>query len=286
METGQEVVDIGMSQSPSVITRMNPKVSLIMSVYNGGAQLAPSIESILAQTYPSFECVIVNDASADGTADVIASYAARDPRIVVVTNDRNLGLTKSLNKGIRAAKGDYIARMDAGDISEPTRFEKEVSFLDANPEYGLVGTWAYVIDEQSNQVGTMQYPTDHESLASILIRYNPFVHSSVMIRRSVLEQTGLYDEAWRYAQDYELFFRLLKYGKAALIGEYLVSYREYAQSITSTKNKQQVLFAIKARLKAIRGGQYGWWSLVYLWRPILGYIFPFGVKKMVKKLLA
>jgi O-antigen biosynthesis protein len=266
-------------------TPSTPTVSLIMAVYNGETALRASIDSILTQTFSDFELIIVDDGSTDNTPVILSEYAARDSRVKIVKNQKNLGLTASLNVGIRAARGKYIARMDAGDTSEPTRFEQQVAFLDAHPDYGLLGTWAVVVDEHNKQVGVMKYPTDHDTLRKIMIRYNPFVHSSVMMRRSVLDAAGWYDERWKYAQDYELFFRMLQHSRGALLGEYLVSYRVYPNSITRRKNKLQTLFAIKARMKAIRSGQYGAWSYTALLRPLIGYLLPYKGKQLIKKFI-
>ena len=132
----------------------------------------------------------------------------------------------------------------------------------------------------------MKYPTDTVSLKKDLIKYNPFVHSSVMMRRDILEKTGLYDESWKYAQDYELFLRISTHAHIANIGTYLVSYRMSPVSITSDKNKEQIMCAIRARIKAIRAGQYGIASYVYILKPLLGYILPYSLKKAIKKLFA
>lgn len=255
-----------------------------MSVYNGESKLVESIESILSQTYTDFECIIVDDRSTDGTAGILADYAQKDTRVKIITNEINLGLTKSLNKAIKTATGVYIARMDAEDTSEPTRFAKQVAFLETHPEHGLVGSWVYLIDESSHKIGAMKYPTEHGVLKKFLIKHNPFVHSSIMMRRSVLDTAGLYDETWKYAQDYELFLRLSKYTKIANIGEHLASYRMSPQSITRQKNKEQVMFAIRARSKAIREGQYSIWAYRFLLKPFIGYLLPYEFKQMIKKM--
>jgi glycosyltransferase involved in cell wall biosynthesis len=265
---------------------MSPKVSIVMCVWNGAMHLRESIDSILTQTFRDFEFVVVNDASTDETAQILNEYAQRDARIKILTNEKNIGLTKSLNRGIRASHGIYIARIDAGDTSESTRFAQQVQFLDEHPDYGLVGAWTHVIDDNSQIIGDMKYPTDTVSLKKDLIKYNPFVHSSVMMRRDILEKTGLYDESWKYAQDYELFLRISTHAHIANIGTYLVSYRMSPVSITSDKNKEQIMCAIRARIKAIRAGQYGIASYVYILKPLLGYILPYSLKKAIKKLFA
>lgn len=263
---------------------MKPKVSIVMGVWNGGTKLKASIDSILVQTHTDFEFVIVDDTSTDTTPEILREYASKDSRIKIITNEQNLGLTKSLNVGICASRGTYIAHMDSGDTSEPTRFAQQVAFLDTHPDYGLVGAWTYLIDDVSQRIGTMKYPTDDDSLKKMLIKHNGIVHSSVMIRRSLLDTAGIYNEAWKYAQDYELFLRLSQYTKIANIADYLVSYRMTAVSITSKKNKEQVLFAIRARQGAIKRGQYPWWNRIYLIEPWIGYVVPYLCKQKIKRL--
>ncbi len=263
---------------------MKPKISLIIGVYNGAGKLRESLDSILSQTFSDFEIVIVNDASTDETATVLSEYAVRDTRIKIIINEKNFGLTKSLNRGIIASSGDYIARMDNGDISYPARFEKQVAFLDTHKEYCMVGSFANLTNDASVVIGVLQYPATNEEIVRKLIRHNLFVHSSVMMRRSILEEVGFYNEAWRYAQDYELFFRMIQKGKVANIAEPLVSYRISEESITKSKNKKQVMFAIRARQEAIRRGQYSIFTTIFLIPPFIGYLLPYGVKGKIKKI--
>ncbi len=129
----------------------NPKVSVIMSVYNGDKYLREAIESILNQTFTDFEFIIVNDGSTDNSLEIIESYD--DERIKTINNKKNIGLTKSLNKALKFAKGKYIARQDADDVSLPNRFEKQVEYLDSHPEVALVGTSVYLIDENGKIIG-------------------------------------------------------------------------------------------------------------------------------------
>lgn len=263
---------------------MNPKISLVMGVYNGERHLRESIESVLSQTVADFEFIVVDDASVDKTAEILSVYAREDSRLKIVTNNSNLGLTKSLNVGVLASRGEYIARMDAGDTSEPERFARQVEFLEKNTDHVLVGSWAYTIDEESHRVGVMKHVGDDASIRKMLIRHNPIVHSSIMVRKDVLEKAGNYNELWRYGQDYELYFRIMKYGKLANLPKCLVSYRLSPHSITRKKNNKQIGFAIKARMKAIKSGQYGVLSYVYLIAPTIGMLLPYKVKEFIKKL--
>ena len=121
-----------------------PAISVVMSVYNGEQFVAQSIESVLRQTFPGFELLIVNDASTDRTREIVTSF--RDPRIRIVDNPSNVGLTRSLNRGLALARGRFVARQDADDLSLPTRLAEQLAFMRANPGVALVGTQARVMD--------------------------------------------------------------------------------------------------------------------------------------------
>jgi glycosyltransferase involved in cell wall biosynthesis len=262
-----------------------PRVSVVMSVYNGSGLLGQAVESLLKQSFVDFELIIIDDKSTDGSLDIISKLAQLDGRIRVIKNDINLGLTKSLNVGIRASVAEYVARMDADDISYADRLLNQVDFLDNNRDCGLVGSWAKVINERGEFIRDLKYPTDHQSVCADLIKYNPFVHSSIMMRKKILEGVGLYDEGYKYAQDYELYFRLSKTCQLANLPLFLVASRVNEGSITSRSNRKQTLCAVRARMSAIRSGLYPITSLVYLSRPIIGLIVPITMRNFVKKLI-
>lgn len=261
---------------------MNPKVSVIMSVYNGEKFLRDSIESILNQTFNDFEFIIIDDCSTDKTADIIKTYSYRDPRIRIITNEQNLGLTKSLNIGINESRGEFIARMDSDDVTLPERFEKQVRFLDENKDYGVVGAWAKVIDDLGVEVDEFDWETDDKTIRKNLIKWNSMIHPLAMIRKDILEKVGMYSENLRYAQDYDLWFRVAKVSKLANLPEFLLKYRISNKSITASKNKEQSLCALKARWCAIKSGLYSPIYIVYLARPILGMILPKKLKDFYK----
>lgn len=261
------------------------KVSLIMSVYNGEAFLEETINSVLKQTFADFEFVIVNDGSTDKSLEIINQFIAKDSRVKVVNNVKNIGLTKSLNIGIQHSIGEYIARLDAGDFSYPQRFEEQVKFLDQNQDVGLVGSWAYVVDESRNKLKELKYPLNDKEIKKSLIKYNPFVHSSIMFRKSVVSQIEFYNTDYFYAQDYELYFRLWPYTQFANIPSFLVEYRRYSESITSTKNKEQVLFANKSRKYAIEKGYYKKYNYVYIFKNYLVSLIPTRLKFFIKKFI-
>jgi len=230
-------------------TIIAPKVSVIMSVYNGGNYLLEAIKSIQSQTFNNFEFLIVNDASTDNTAQILQQID--DPRIRVFANQQNLGLTRSLNKALKHCRGDYIARMDADDVSHPFRLEKQVSFLESHPSHALVGSSYYVINEAGKTISRVDVLIESQQIKSGLEKQNWFGHGSVMMRKSCLESIGGYDEDFIYAQDYDLFLRLSEKFVVGNISEPLYFWRKSLSGISQQKEYEQKYFANWARKKAL-----------------------------------
>ncbi|MBD3282362.1 MAG: glycosyltransferase, partial [Candidatus Portnoybacteria bacterium] len=214
-----------------------PKVSIIMSVYNGERYLRDAIESILNQSFKDFEFIIINDGSRDSSKKIVQSY--KDPRIVFIENKKNIGLTKSLNKGIKLARGEYVARMDADDISAYNRIEKQVNFLDKNKDYCLVGTTFYYIDENNKVIFKKIVPLTNKEIKKGLVKKNCFAHGSVMIRKKILEKVKGYREEIKYSQDYDLFIRIAKKCKVRNLKDVLYKWRMHKESISMRKHKAQ-----------------------------------------------
>ncbi len=210
-----------------------------MSVYNGAQYLQKSLNSVLQQTYKDFEFIIVNDASTDETSAILNQIAHKEPRIEIINNEENLGLTNSLNKGLAIAKGEYIARMDADDISLPNRLHTQVNFLEQSPEVGLIGSAYHIIDKDDNFVTTNQEPLSHTELAWKLHFRNAFCHSSVMFRKKVLNIVGLYNPDYRQTQDYELWARIARVSVVKNTSEPLIKFRQHGSSITQTQTLKQ-----------------------------------------------
>jgi glycosyltransferase involved in cell wall biosynthesis len=252
-----------------------------MSVYKPNQKyLDEAIQSILNQTYKDFEFIIVNDGD-----NVTVNYGGFDPRIKVIQNKKNIGLTKSLNIALKEAKGEYIARMDADDVSYPKRLEEQVKFLDENPDYILVGTWAEIIDEEGKKIREVKHPCENDVIRRELIKYNPFFHSSIMFRRGLR-----YNENFKYAQDYELYFRNTrgwKDGKKKLanIPLFLQQYRETANSITSSKNREQIGCVIRAKLRAFLDNGYTLPDGIYLIKTCMTWLLPVSIKRLVKNVI-
>jgi glycosyltransferase involved in cell wall biosynthesis len=209
----------------------DPTVSVIMPVYNGEGYLRAAIESILTQTFSDFEFLILDDGSTDRSSSIISGYD--DPRISILRHS-NRGLAGTLNRGISLARGKYVARQDQDDISLPERFEKQVEFLERHPTVGLVGTWARIIAGDAETGRTHNHPSDNGAIKFALMFDNPFVHSSMMIRRSVFDSVGVYttDPAKQPPEDYELWSRIARAYDVANIPEVLQIYREVPTSMS------------------------------------------------------
>jgi len=212
-----------------------PRVSVVMSVYNEERYVGQAIESILQQTFQDFEFVIVDDGSVDQTPMILKSYG--DPRMKVYQQP-NRGQSLALNQGIRFASGCYIARMDGDDISLSERLERQASLLDVHPEIGLVGTWCVKVDARTGHERVQTLPEEDGDIRRFMRIDNPFIHSSVMIRKAALDRVGLYHEGLIW-QDYELWVRIARHYRMANIGEPLIIRRKHPGSITGTERKSR-----------------------------------------------
>ena len=216
---------------------------MVMSVYNGEPYLREAVESILNQTFTDFEFIIIDDDSTDGTWKILKGY--KDPRIRLVQNEENIGLTRSLNKGLALAEGEYIARQDADDVSLPSRFEKEVAVLDERPDVVLVSGNLDLIDSDG-QVWHHSRRTGCPCLiAWFLLFYNYLGgHSLVMFRRQPVVDLGGYAEERPYSQDHELWLRLAEVGDIYILPDVLLQWRSHDDSITSTKCLEQEAYSL------------------------------------------
>lgn len=211
----------------------NPVISVVMSVYNGEKYLDEAIESILNQTYKDFEFIIINDGSTDKSLEIIKKYENQDERVVLISRE-NRGLITSLNEGIEKAKGKYIARMDADDISLPQRFEKQVEFMKKNLDVGVCGSWVEVFGENRKDTLWKMQSIDEELKPRLLFSVT-FAHPSVMMRKELLEKYGLkYKEQYKHAEDYKFWLDFSKHTKFANIPKKLFRYRYLETSVSRT----------------------------------------------------
>jgi glycosyltransferase involved in cell wall biosynthesis len=225
---------------------MNPTVSVIMSVYNGEPYLHEAIESIINQTFTDFEFIIINDGSTDSSGEIITDYKEKDSRIYMV-DQGNTGLTKALNKAIKMAKGKYLARQDADDISKENRLEIQYNYLEQHKNIVLLGTGAYLIDENGEIFYKYNVIEGSEKLKKKLNNNNQFIHGSIMVRSSVMKKIGWYNENFRKAQDYELFLRISKNYLVNNLNTPLYKLRIWSQSISESDAFDQQLMGYIAR---------------------------------------
>jgi glycosyltransferase involved in cell wall biosynthesis len=214
----------------------NPKISVLMPVYNGETYLKEAINSILSQTYTDFEFLIINDGSTDKSLEIIESY--NDQRIRLINNDGNIGLIKTLNKGLDMAKGEYIARMDADDISLPERFEKQVKYMDENPDIAICGTSVKIIGLEREIA--YKKTTNPELNKCKLLFEGYIVHPTVFIRTKAIRDFNLYYPDYKYAEDYGFWVEVSKHFKLANVEDVLLLYRMHPAQISSDKKEEQL----------------------------------------------
>jgi glycosyltransferase involved in cell wall biosynthesis len=207
-----------------------PAVSVVMPVYNTSKYLHAAIDSILCQTFQDFEFIIIDDASTDNSAEIIKSYS--DSRIILIEKPKNTGYTDSLNMAIKLAKGNYVARMDADDISLKNRFEKQVNYMEEHPDVLVLGTFYKVINSES----VVAVPISYEEAKVVSIMHVPVAHPTVFIRRNVFTGFNLvYDKAYEPAEDYHLWTRIIEIGKIENLPEVLLHYRRHENQQSSLK---------------------------------------------------
>ncbi|MBQ2383952.1 MAG: glycosyltransferase [Oscillospiraceae bacterium] len=251
------------------------KISVVMAAFNAEKYLREAMDSILAQTYGDLELIVLDDKSTDGSLQILKEYAAADPRVVVLENEQNMGLTKSLNKGLAVAKGEYIARMDADDISVPDRFAKQVAFLDSHPDYTFVSCIGRYIDEEGREEQLRLFPETHEEICAMMPKVDAVMHPGVMFRREDIARIGNYCEDFRVVQDYDLWFRGMAAGyKFYNIQEPLVLFRRN-DSYNTRKSKAYRLVDYRVRKKGYKLNKIPLHKRVYLIVPLaLAYIPP------------
>jgi glycosyltransferase involved in cell wall biosynthesis len=199
-----------------------------MTVFNGGRHLAPAVQSILSQSHTDFEFLIVDDASTDGSIEALRSFAAGDSRIRLLLNDRNKGQTACLNQGLREAKGRWIARQDADDLSLPGRLASQWAVIQSCPHLVLVGVNGWIIDEKGTCCGLIHAPLHDSGIRWSMPFRNPFIHTGVMFRAA----EGFYDEEFKICQDWEFWHRLAELGRMANLRQRLVAYRHVEKSLS------------------------------------------------------
>jgi glycosyltransferase involved in cell wall biosynthesis len=231
-------------------------VSVVMPAYNAAKYIEEAIESILAQTLKEFELIVVDDGSTDNTREIIEGYARRDPRVRLLVNETNLKLCRTANRGIEAATAPLIARMDADDWSYPNRLELQVRFMSEHPEVVISGGSMDVCDEKLQVINQRHYPLTDKDIRKVMMRYSPFSHPTVIYRTEAIRKAGSYNPQLPFAEDYDMYFRIGRFGKFGNLPQILVKYRSSSSSYFHSKIRQQERATIYTRLKAVE--EYGY----------------------------
>ena len=239
-----------MADDLNTAMKTGPKVSVVMSVYDGLPYVGAAVESILGQTFEEFEFIIIDDGSTDGSTAVLRRYAAQDDRIRLIVQE-NRGLTPSLNRGLALAEAPLIARMDADDVCVPERFQEQIDFLEAHPEHVLVGSHVRFIDGTGDPIssdnplyskrnlGDMDLCAEHDAIEQRLLTGGwAFIHPTVMIRQAAVEQIGGYNPKIVDAEDRDLFIRMAEVGRLANLPGVLLEYRVHGSQVSTTSAVQ------------------------------------------------
>jgi Glycosyl transferase family 2 len=215
-------------------TRHDPiLISVLMPVYNGEAFLAEAIASVLNQTHRHLELLILDDCSTDRSPEIAEAFQKQDDRVRVLRNQANRKLAYTLNRGLKEAQSPYIARMDADDLCHPERFEKQLAFLKAHPQVGVLGTALEPFSEENPNRGILKHPETNEAIKAKLLFQCAFAHPSVMFHRQAIQTDLFYDEAAPLYEDYGLWIRLLPYTQFANLREPLLRYRCHSNQLSA-----------------------------------------------------
>jgi glycosyltransferase involved in cell wall biosynthesis len=226
-----------------------------MPVRNGAEWLSEAVASVRAQEFGDFEFVIVDDGSDDGTAGLLREFARVDPRIRVL-HQPPLGIVMALNNAIAAARAPYLARLDADDRAKPDRLGRQLAYMEAHREIGLLGSAAEKIDPAGRIIGRLAPPTDGARLARALGRNNPFIHSSVMMRAAMVRSLGGYRAAFRAAEDYDLWLRMAEAGDIANLTDDLIQYRQHDSNLSRLDAIRQS-FSVRLAQRSAAGRRTG-----------------------------
>lgn len=213
-----------------------PKVSIIIPTHNREAFIREAIDSVLAQSFADWEIIIIDDASTDKTESIVSEYVTKDSRIKYYKNEENLGIARTRNKGLKIAKGIYIAPLDSDDIwMDKEKLKKQVEFLDTNQDYALLGGGIMHIDKESKLVKKVLFPVYDSVIRNIILQFNPFAQSTLLFRKDVALELGGYSTEYKICDDYDLWLRIGIKHKFTNIPQVLSGYRIHGGNITHTK---------------------------------------------------
>lgn len=267
----EEIVRFGPVESPDV--------SVVMAVRDGERLLEKAVRSVLSQTVMNLELIVIDDGSEDRTPDVLDRF--RDARMRIVTQPGR-GRVVALNKGVSLARAELIALMHADDVSMPDRLERQIEFMEANPSVGLLGTSTTVIDEEGEELRTWTPPESDRQIRRSLIRANQFVHPTVMFRKQVFEAARGYSDV-PFEQDYDLWLRMASHCELANLREPLLQRRVKAGQFGTAHETSQIRWAMRARLAAVRRGDYSPLAIRHLINPAVASVTPASIRQFARK---
>ncbi len=245
-----------------------------MAARNAQDYVAASVQSILGQTLQDLEIIVVNDASTDGTGDVLRRLEAADPRVIVFDHDERKGIATTRNEAIAVARAPYLAIQDADDLADPKRLERQAAFLDAHPATAVVGGAIEVVGPDLRPMGVRRYPTTDASLRSVIYFFSPLAQPAAMIRKSSLDQVGGYDPRFPPAEDLDLWFRLGRVGELANLPEIVTRYRVWPGSSVAQQLRRTEKLTLQIRRRhrhnsafrfTLGARFYQWFHFASLW---------------------
>lgn len=235
----------------------SPAISVLMPAYNAGVHLADAIRSVLDQSFTDFELIIINDGSSDNTVAVLSQFSS-ESRLRIIHNERNLGLIATLHRGLAECRAPLIARMDADDICDPRRFERQATLLRDRPDIDIVGGAIRFFGNVSHP-NVFQFPITHETIHPAMLFFCSLAHPTLMFRRELVERDLFrYDDEFRHAEDYHLWSRLLLQVRAANLPELVLHYRLHKTQVSSGRGDQQYEASLRVRRKMLGEAGINW----------------------------
>ncbi len=258
-----------------------PIISVILPVRNEEKYIKSTIDSILSQSFADFELLVINDGSSDTTKRILEEYMFKDKRVRIIDNLVSIGVANSLNKALEAARGKYIARIDAADTAERLRFQKQVEYMEASQETFILGSWAYIINDKKELIA--EWKTPAEITDKILYKKNGAVHPTVLIRKDLFNKIGNYNPFYKRAEDYELWARAVKNKlKIKNLQEFLTAIMEREEGMSTKYLRAMARDTFKIKLKYL---PYflSLANLSYTLRSLIGSILPLWVFNLLAR---
>ena len=260
------------------------KCAILISLYNAEKTLDATFKSLKRQTFQDFRIIAINDHSTDATLSLIKKWQEKmgKDRFIIINNEENIGLTKSLNKGLNQITEPYTARIDADDTWDTTKLEKQITYLEKYPKCGIIGTWYVNISSKGEKKVTL--PVTNTEIKNSIFKRNPFAHSCIIFRTELIKEVGLYDENARYGQDYELWLRLLPKTTFANIPEFLC-FRNIENTLTARNQRAQMLQGVETQLKYLKLYEQPVMEYRFIIEPFLVAIAPEWLRTLKRKFL-